>query len=202
MRTSVSGPSTSRSRSCSSVIVGADAPARRSTGRSLPGHDAHAVFARQPGEHVAPACGIDVVERGAQRAQLHDLRVGELPRDQRRAILVEQHDRGQRGERHDGDEQQHEAPEQRARPERHDVRASPAGWRWLPAARRRAGRTRSRSPTRSGCSADSPGRARRACAGATPARRSRDRTPRGRGRARAASASRARAAGADAARTP
>ncbi len=66
-------------------------------------------------------------------------------------------------------------------------------------ARRRPGRRRSRSPTRSGCSADWRDRARSACAGATPARRSRGRTGRGRGRARAASAFRAPAAGADAA---
>jgi hypothetical protein len=68
-----------------------------------------------------PSRGIDGLERGSQRLELDDLGVAELPRDERRAILAEQENGGERGQRDDADEQEDQAPEERARPERHGL---------------------------------------------------------------------------------
>jgi hypothetical protein len=99
------------------------------------GHDAHAVLARQASQRLAPARRVGILQRGAQRLELDHFGVAELPRDQLRAVLLEQQDGRQRRERDHGDQQQHEAPEQRARPQDHDgasadtlpLRCSPGG---------------------------------------------------------------------------
>ena len=88
-------------------------------GRSLFRDDAHAVFAIEAQQRLPPVRAVGAFERRAQRLQLRQLGVAELADEEFGAVLPEHDDAGEHRQRDHGDEQQHEAPEQRARQECH-----------------------------------------------------------------------------------
>ena len=183
-RISVSGPSARAARSASSAsrrTVGACPRIGRSSSRE---RCARRIRGSAPAQRLAALGVLGRRERGADRLQLHDLglrhcRLSRLARSARNSTMLVSTASATTATSRSSTQ----APEQRARQQRH----APSPWRrgfrgLVPASPERR---RSRSPTPSGCSAGSPDRARPACAGARPARRSRGRTLRGRGRARA-----------------
>ena len=83
------------------------------------GNDAHAVFAGQPLERFPALRAVGAGERCAQRLQLDEPRLAELPLEHRRTLGAERDDAHEHRQRDDRHQQQHEAPEQRARQQGH-----------------------------------------------------------------------------------
>ncbi len=90
------------------------------------GDDPRLVGLAEPRERARGPRGIGVGEPGAQRLQLNDLGIAELPRKERRAILAKKKDRGRLADQRDQQKQQDEPSEQRPRPERQVPTLSPA----------------------------------------------------------------------------
>jgi len=91
-------------------------PAHRALGL---GDDAYAVLAGQAFERLPALRAVGAGKCGAQRLQLDEPRLAELPVEHRGALGAEHDDAHQHRQRDDRHEQQHEAPEQRARQQRH-----------------------------------------------------------------------------------
>ena len=84
-------------------------------------NDAHVVFAIQALQRFPSVRAVGTLQRGAERLQLCQLGVAELPDEELGAIVPEHDDAGEHRQGHHGNEQQNKAPEQRARDERHGV---------------------------------------------------------------------------------